>query len=145
MNVILGSDHGGYSLKETIKSWLLAEDYEVSDVGASSLVPDDDYVDYAKAAVKKAMVADRIILFCRNGFGMNITANRFAGIRCGVAFDEEAVRKGRTDDDINCLSIPAEYFDEEKVKKMIRIFLTENFSSDERYARRVMKLDNINS
>jgi ribose 5-phosphate isomerase B len=144
MHVILGADHGGFLVKEKIKSWLVLEGYSVDDVGALSLVPDDDYVDYAKAGIKKAgSNGDRVILFCKNGFGMSITANRFAGVRCGVAFDEEAVRKGRTDDDINCLSIPADYVDEERIKRMIEIFLKEPFSNDEKYARRIMKLDNI--
>jgi ribose 5-phosphate isomerase B len=146
MKVILGADHGGFLFKEKIKSWLVEEGFSVEDVGAETLVPDDDYVDYAKAAVKKAASSeDRIVLFCKNGFGMSIAANRFVGVRCGVAFDEEAVRKGRTDDDINCLSVPAEYIDEEKIKKMVEIFLNESFSSDEKYKRRVMKLDNMMS
>jgi ribose 5-phosphate isomerase B len=143
MHVILGSDHGGFRLKEIVKAWLFEEGFEVKDVGALSLVSDDDYVDYAKAAVREASASDdRVVLFCRNGLGMSIAANRFTGVRCGVAFDEEAVRKGRTDDDINCLSIPADYVDEEKTKRMIDIFLKTQFSSDEKYARRVMKLDN---
>ena len=144
MHVILGSDHGGFNKKEEVKTWLLGAGYEVSDVGAMSLIPDDDYVDYAKEAVKMAVSGDdRIVLFCRNGFGMSIAANRFAGVRCGVAFDEEAVKKGRTDDDINCLSIPADYIDFEKMKMMIEIFLKTEFSTDERYLRRVMKLDEV--
>jgi ribose 5-phosphate isomerase B len=144
MHVILGADHGGFQLKEKIKSWLGSKGFEVIDVGAITLVPDDDYVDFAKAAVKEATSSDdRIILFCRNGLGMSIVANRFAGVRCGVAFDEGAVQRGRTDDDINCLSIPADYTDEEKVKRMIDAFLNEKFSGDERYARRVMKLESI--
>ena len=144
MHVILGSDHGGFQLKEKIKSWLLNEGHEVVDVGATSLTPDDDYVDYAKAAVKEAVSKeDRIVLFCRNGFGMMIAANRFVGVRCGLAFGEEAVAKGRTDDDINCLSVPADYVDEVLVQRMIKIFLTEKFADGENYKRRVMKLDNL--
>jgi len=144
MHVILGSDHGGFELKEKIKAWLGGEGHEVMDIGAISLVPDDDYIDFAKAAIKEVVSDDdRAILFCRNGFGMSIAANRFAGIRCGLAFDEEAVRRGRVDDDINCLSVPADYIDEEKVKRMINVFLKTNFSSDEKYKRRVMKLNNL--
>ena len=144
MHVILGSDHGGFQLKEKIKVWLLNEGYEVVDVGAAFLTPDDDYVDYAKAAVKEAVSKeDRIVLFCRNGFGMMIAANRFVGVRCGLAFGEEAVAKGRTDDDINCLSVPADYMDEVLVQRMIKIFLTEKFADGENYKRRVMKLDNL--
>lgn len=144
MHVILGSDHGGFGLKEKVKVWLIDEGYKVNDCGAFSLVDDDDYVDYAKAAVKEAVEGeDRMILFCRNGFGMSITANRFKGVRCGLAFDKEAVRRGRADDDINGLSIPADYVDEALVREMIKIFLTEEFVNSEKYTRRIMKLENI--
>jgi RpiB/LacA/LacB family sugar-phosphate isomerase len=144
MHVILGSDHGGFQIKEEVKAWLLKEGFEVTDVGAMSLAPDDDYVDYAKAAIKVAVSnSDRIILFCRNGFGMIIAANRFVGVRCGLAFNEEAVTKGRTDDDINCLAVPADYVDGVSVERMVKIFLTEKFDDGENYKRRVMKLDNL--
>lgn len=143
MRVILGTDHGGFNLKEGIKQWLENEGCEVIDVGATSLVEDDDYVDYAKEAVRETKTEDRMVLLCRNGFGMMIAANRFPGVRCGLAFDEEAVRKGRHDDDINCLAVPADYIDETEVKKMIKVFLNEEFSNKENYKRRIMKLDNI--
>jgi ribose 5-phosphate isomerase B len=144
MHVILGADHGGFKIKEEVKNWLGKEGFEVVDMGATTQVDDDDYVDYAKAAVKEASSSDdRIVLFCRNGFGMMIAANRFAGVRCGLAFDEEAVRKGRTDDDINCLSVPADYIDEVDAEKMIKIFLTEKFDEGENYKRRIIKLDNL--
>lgn len=144
MRVILGSDHRGFFLKENIKQWLLAEGYQVIDVGATSLVPDDDYVDFANAAVKEVSSNDdRILLFCRNGFGMMIASNRFVGVRCGLAFDDKAVLKGRTDDDINCLSIPTDYVKEVSVKKMIKTFLTQTFSSTENYRRRISKLDRL--
>lgn len=144
MRVILGSDHRGFLLKEKIKQWLLGEDYLVVDVGATSLVPDDDYVDFANAAVKEVTTNDdRIVLFCRNGFGMTIAANRFVGVRCGLAFNDKAVSKGRTDDDINCLSIPTDYVDDASVKKMIKTFLTQNFTSTDNYKRRINKLDSL--
>ncbi|SRR5258706_3817884 len=144
MKVILGADHGGFGMKEVIKSWLSDEGYAVEDVGAVSLTPGDDFVDYAKAAVKEVTSTDdRIILFCRNGFGMAIAANRFVGARCGIAFSEEAVRKGRMDDDINGLSVPSDYVDEVLAKRMIEIFLKEDFSRTDFYQRRIMKLDNL--
>ncbi len=144
MHVILGADHGGYQKKEEIKSWLLDKGFGVVDVGATSIDVDDDYVDFAKEAIAKTVSdEDRIVLFCRNGFGMMIAANRFTGERCGLAFDKEAVARGRTDDDINCLSIPADYVDVESVKEMVMIFLSKEFAKDEKYARRIMKLDNL--
>ncbi|KKT51425.1 MAG: hypothetical protein UW64_C0024G0008 [Microgenomates group bacterium GW2011_GWC1_44_37] len=131
-------------MKESIKKWLTAEGYTVEDVGSENLVEGDDYVDYAKRAIQVVTSSgDRVILFCRNGFGMVMTANRFSGVRCGLAFDTEAVRKGRTDDDINALSIPSDYVDEVLAMRMIKVFLTEGMSRDEKYKRRIMKLDNL--
>lgn len=144
MKVILGADHGGFGMKESIKAWLIAEGYTIEDVGANELKPEDDFVYFAKAAVQAVTSAgDRVILFCRNGFGMEIAANRFVGIRCGLAFEPEAVRKGRTDDDINCLSVPSDYIDETRVRGMIEIFLKEEASREDKYKRRIMKLDNL--
>ena len=147
MRIVIGADHGGFTLKEEIKKWLSAQNYEVLDVGAEKLTPDDDFVDYAELVTEEvAGVEDtRGILFCRNGFGMMIAANRFSGVRCGEAFDERAVAKGRTDDDINCLSVPSDYIKEGEVKKMIEIFLKTEFSGEERYKRRLWKLEMLNS
>lgn len=137
-------------MKEKIKSWLTersdlqGQALQVVDVGADTLAPEDDFVYYAKQAIKAVTSSgDRVILFCRNGFGMMMAANRFIGSRCGLAFEVEPVRKGRTDDDINCLSIPADYVDEKKVREMIEVFLNEEFSREDKYKRRVMKLDNL--
>lgn len=144
MKIILGADHGGFEMKESIKKWLIAEGYTVEDVGAVELSPEDDFVYYAKEAVKAVTSSgDKILLFCRNGFGMMMAANRFVGMRCGLAFDTEAVGRGRSDDDINCLSVPADYFDELTVRKMVEVFLKEEFSREDKYKRRIMKLDNL--
>lgn len=145
MKIILGADHGGFELKEEIKKWLLEQKREVVDVGAAGLDPEDDFVDYAVLVAEE--VAEngqaRGILFCRNGYGMMIAANRFPGVRCGEAFDVEAVKRGRTDDDINCLSVPADYIKDGDVKKMIETFLTTEFSGEEKYKRRLGKLESL--
>src|SRR3990167_4816463 len=145
MRIILGSDHGGYELKEEIKRWLVGQKHKVSDVGAEKLEPEDDYVDYAALVAEEVAGNDdaRGILFCRNGYGMMIVANRFQGVRCGEAFDIEAVKGGRTDDDINCLSVPSDYIKDGDVKKMIEVFLATEFSKEERYLRRLWKLETL--
>ncbi len=145
MKIILGADHGGFVLKEEVKRWLVEKKHKVKDDGAVKLDPEDDYVDYAVLVAND--VADdeeaRGILFCRNGYGMMIAANRFSQIRCGEAFGIEAVRRGRTDDDINCLAVPADYFKDEAVKKMIEVFLKTKFDGEARYQRRLEKLANL--
>lgn len=146
MKIYLGADHGGFKLKEEIKKWLIEKKFKVEDVGAVKLDEEDDFVDYAELVANEvAGTDDRGILFCRNGFGMTMAANRFTGVRCGIGVDVEMIKKGRSDDDINCLSIPADYIDLEKTKKIIDTFLTERFSEDERYKRRLYKLEMLGS
>src|SRR3989339_1225064 len=145
MRVILGADHGGFRMKEDIKAMLERMGLEVVDVGNSVLDTDDDYVDFAVKVAQK-VVADsgaRGILFCRNGIGMSITANRFVGVRCGLVFNEETTKKGRTDDDINILSLPADYISNEEAEKMVRVFIETEFDGRERYQRRINKLDEV--
>lgn len=136
-------------MKEKAKVWLgemmglQGQSLQVVDVGSERLDPDDDYVDYAMKAVLEMKEDDRLVLFCRNGMGMAITANKRKGVRCGLGFGLEAVRKGRTDDDINALAIPADYSTDEVVKEMVKIFLTTEFSKTERYKNRLEKLGKL--
>ena len=143
MKVFLGADHGGWEMKESLKKWFEGKDYEIVDVGSKELIKDDDFVDYGVSVAEGVSGNDGSmgILLCRNGFGMMITANKIEGIRCGLAFDEGAVRRGREDDDLNCLSIPADYLDLSEVEKMVEIFLETEFSGKERYKRRIAKLE----
>lgn len=145
MKIILGADHGGWQMKEGVKKWLEEKGHEVVDVGAKEEVQSDDYVDYAALAANELQESDKVkgFLFCRNGFGMVIAANRFSGVRCGLGFDVKAVEKGRTDDDINCLAFPADFVDLEVVKEMIGVFLETELNGDERYKRRLLKLSLI--
>jgi len=145
MKVVLGADHGGWQMKEEVREWLKIGGYEVVDVGATGENRDDDYVDFAVLAAEelKKDGGTRGVLFCRNGFGMVMAANRFDGVRCGFGFEVEAVRKGRLDDDINCLAIPADYVELEQVKKMVKVFLETEFSGVEKYKRRLFKLKSI--
>ena len=146
MKIYLGADHGGFAMKELAKQWFKGMGTEVIDVGAESLEAEDDYVDYATKVVREVRrdPSSRGVLFCRNGMGMVIAGNRIAGVRCGLAFDIEAVRRARTDDDINCLSVPSDYVTFEKAKEMIEVFLKTEKSGEARYARRLKKIAEIN-
>lgn len=143
MKIVLAADHGGFELKEKIKFWLMDRRVLVDDVGAFEMINDDDYVDYAKMLVDGIGDDTRGLLFCRNGFGMVMAANKRRGIRCGLGFDVEAVRRGRLDDDINCLAIPSDYVDEKSVMDMVEVFMNTGFSQEEKYKRRLEKLEKI--
>ena len=142
MKVWLGADHAGFKKKETVKIWLESEGYEVEDVGVFDEKEKVDFVDFAilVASELEEDEKDRGVLFCRNGFGMVMAANRFNKVRCGFGFDVEAIKKGRKDDDINCMAIPSDYIEEEKIKEMVKVMLETDFSGEERFKRRVEKL-----
>jgi RpiB/LacA/LacB family sugar-phosphate isomerase len=143
MRIILASDHGGFEMKEEIAKWLRGQDVQIKDVGAETLEPEDDFVDYAVKAMTSMIDNDKLVLFCRNGIGMSIVANRFKGVRCAVGFDIKAVEKARSDDNVNALAVPADYIDIEIVKKMITAMMEVSFSSEERYKRRLEKLGKL--
>ena len=76
--VAIGADHGGFSMKTELISWLLGRGYEVLDKGAHALDPADDYPDFAGAvaAAVASGQAQRGILVCGSGVGSCITANK---------------------------------------------------------------------
>ena len=142
MKIILGADHGGFELKEEIKMYLVAKKAKVTDVGATGLDPADDFVDYAELVASEISDGESMgFLFCRNGFGMMIAANRVPGVRCGFGINEKMVKAGRNDDDINCLAIPADYMKIDEVKKIVDTFIETKFSGEERFKRRLYKLE----
>lgn len=147
MKIYIGADHGGFSLKETLKERLSKDEYEVVDLGAKSLDGDDDYVDYGSVLAEELSFDNEAmgILICRNGVGMSIVANRFSGVRCALGFDVSQIERARTDDDVNCLALPADYLEPEFAVKIVKAFLDTKFSGGEKYTRRLTKIDMISS
>lgn len=146
MKVFLGADHRGFELKEKLKEWLKDHGYAVEDLGAHSLVPDDDYPDYAVAVAEKVAEnpsEDRGILLCGSGHGMDVTANKVKGIRATVVVTEDSAKMAREHNDANVISIGADWTVPEKAKEIVRAFLETKFSGDERHMRRVEKIKKV--
>src|SRR4051812_48389092 len=104
MRVAIGSDHAGFELKESAKTFLLGEDCEVLDVGTRSTEP-VDYPDFAAAvgaAVQEHSV-DRGIILCGSGVGASMAANRIPGVRAGLCHDTYSAHQGVEHDDMNVL------------------------------------------
>lgn len=151
MKIYLGADHRGFHLKNQLKDWLKKGEYDITDLGAHEFNPDDDYVDYAVAVAKRlsggspsAVVGSRDsfgIALCGSGVGMDIVANRFKGIRCGLGLSPDQVRAARHDDDINVLAIAADYTELETAKAIVKTFVETEFSGEERYVRRIKNID----
>jgi len=149
MKVYIGSDHRGFELKKTLLSWLLENNFTAEDKGPHEYVKTDDYVDYA-SSVAEAVTKDiqkgedaKGIVICGSGFGVDFTANKIKGIRCGIGFGKAQVEHGRTNDDINVLALAAMFTDAETAKQMVKIFLETPFSNEERHVRRIEKISKI--
>jgi len=146
MKIFVGSDHGGYYLKEKVEAYLARNKYDVEDIGAKELNPEDDYPQFAHRAVMKILSTPekenpRAILLCRGGQGMAIAANRFAGIRASVIWSDNEARMTRLDNDSNVLCIPTDHINDEEVYQIIDTWLNTEFSKAPRHIRRLKEID----
>ena len=138
----IGSDHGGFYLKQAIMKHLDSRGIAYKDFGTST--PDScDYPDYGKAVAKAVASGEyeRGILICGTGIGISITANKVPGIRaalCGDCFSAEATRQHN---DANILALGARVTGEGLALKIVDTFLDTPFSNDERHKRRIAKIE----
>lgn len=139
--IYLASDHGGFAVKDMVKDLLSRLNVPVKDMGPSRLTPDDDYPDYIFPLAEQVVGRNgRGIIACRNGQGAAIAANKVAGVRAAVCFDEQCAVTSRTDDDSNILSLPADYLAPEQVEQIVVAWLKTPFSADARHLRRLKKI-----
>jgi len=139
--IYLGSDHGGFKLKEEIKKFLNELNYEYEDLGAKNYEPLDDYPDYAYLVANKVAQTDSYgILICSSGVGMCIAANKVKGIRAVNAYNVEIAKKSREHNNTNILCLGQNFINFQLAKDIIRAWLQTDFSNEERHKRRVKKL-----
>lgn len=147
--IYIGSDHRGYQLKEKIKAYLGELGLVFDDLGNDHLDEEDDYPDWAKmvankvaqAASAEASASQRGIVICGSGIGVSITANKVAGIRCGLGFSLDQVKQAREHDDINCLALPADFVGDEEALDIVDVFLKTEFDNEEKHRRRIEKIE----
>ena len=138
--IVIGSDHAGFEEKEKIKRQLEMLGFEYEDVGTNSK-ESVDYPIYAGKVAEKVSngEAERGILVCGSGNGMQIAANKFRGVRAALAWNEETARLARQHNDANVLSVPARMISDEEVEKVVESWLNTNFEGG-RHARRVEEI-----
>jgi ribose 5-phosphate isomerase B len=159
MTIYLAADHAGYNLKETLKTWLGAEEHEVIDCGASSLNPDDDYPDMIMPCAEKVAAYEdaRGIVIGGTGQGEMMAANKVTGIRAALFYGPvmaktsvdtegresddpyEMVRLARLHNNANVLALSARFMTDDEAKKAVRVFLETDFNEEERHVRRIEK------
>ena len=144
MQVAIGADHGGFSLKVVVLEHLKTLGHAVRDVGTYGSEP-VDYPDYARAVANTIIDgrAERGILICGSGVGAGVAANKFPGIRAAVCHDTFSAHQGVEDDDMNVLCLGARVVGPELAKEIVRTFLAATFSGAERHLRRLRKIMEI--
>lgn len=146
MKVFLGADHRGFELKEKLKEWLKDHGYSVEDLGAHQLDSNDDYPDFAFAVADKVAgnpEEHRGILLCGSGAGMDVAANKVKGVRATVAWSKESAVHVRSHDDVNVISLAADWTPPDAAGEIVRAFLETPFSGEERHMRRLEKIREI--
>ena len=138
MKIALACDHGGYEMKEQIKTWLTELGYEYEDFGCYSTAS-CDYPEFAAAAARAVAggSCEKGILVCTTGIGISIAANKIKGIRCAHCADCLQAQLTREHNDANMMAIGAGFTGPNMAKEMVKVFLTTAFSGGERHVRRV--------
>ncbi len=141
--IAVGSDHGGFALKEEVKAHLTRLGYRFRDLGTHSTEP-VDYPDVALVVAKavRAGEARLGILVDGAGIGSAMAANKVPGIRAAECGDEAAARNAREHNDANVLTLGARFVDATRMMAIVETFLTTSCTED-RHARRVAKIKAI--
>jgi ribose 5-phosphate isomerase B len=142
MNVAVGSDHAGLSLKPAVLDAIRAAGHTPVDCGAFELDPNDDYPDFAEKVARAVMdgQAERGILVCGSGVGASIAANKFRGVRSALCHDTFSARQGVEDDSMNVLALGARVIGPALATEVVDAFLAASFSNAERHRRRLNKV-----
>ncbi len=143
MKISLGSDHGGFELKNKIYDLLVSKDVEVFDHGCDSKSP-VDYPDHAKAVAEDVSngIAHQGIIICTSGIGVSITANKFPNVRAALCVNTDSVKTAREHNNANVLCLGSLHTKITDAESVVDTWLDTEFSS-ERHSARVDKIDDF--
>jgi len=143
--LLIGSDHAGFLLKESLRGQL-SNSYTTVDVGCYS----EDSVDYPRIATALStgiLQQDHSalgILLCGSGNGVCMSANRFQGIRAALCWNVEIATLARLHNNANVLCLPARFLGQEEAWNIVQAFLETPFEGG-RHLRRIELIENVNS
>lgn len=140
MNIAIGSDHRGFTVKQRLVKLLEGMGHDVFDAGTYG----NEYSDYPDYAFKVAQLVgsgekERGILICGTGIGMCIAANKVPGVRAASCSDIVSAEMSRRHNDSNVLCLSADLLGDEVIERIVRIWLNTDFEGG-RHARRVEKI-----
>lgn len=141
--VVIGSDHAGFQMKERIKKELGSE-FEFMDVGTDN-GNSVDYPIYAEKVGQQVAVSPYMkgVLVCGSGIGVSIAANKVNGIRAALCYNKRAAELARLHNDANVIATVGREETFHDPVDVVRVFLKTEFSGEERHARRVQQMMDI--
>jgi ribose 5-phosphate isomerase B len=140
--IALGSDHGGFELKEIVKKHLEERGLEYKDFGTYSL-DSCDYPQFGRAAAEAVASGEceKGIVICTTGIGISITANKVKGIRCALCSETTSARLTREHNDANVLALGGGMTGPLLALEIVDTFLDTPFSNLEKHARRISQIE----
>lgn len=140
--IAIGSDHGGYELKQEIIGYLEKSGIEYKDYGTYT-EDSCDYPVYAKKVAKAVLSGEceKGILICGTGIGISITANKFKGIRAAICHDCFSAQATREHNDANIIAMGARVVGPGLAVKIVDTFLHTEFSGAERHINRIRQIE----
>ena len=141
----IAADHGGFELKEKMKTFLTENNFSVVDFGAKKLDNADDYPDYVIPLAKSVAAAEvfRGIAICGSGVGACIAANKVSGVRAALIVDYFSAHQGVEDDDMNLICLGGRVTGYASAEELVLAFLNAEFIGAERHIRRLKKIENL--
>jgi len=139
----IGADHGGFEMKESLKTFLTELGYECQDFGTNSTEP-VDYPDFAHAvalAVSRK-TCDLGIMIDGAGIGSCMVANKVPGVRAAMCYDQASARNSREHNGANVLTLGGKMISTEKMREIVTVWLSTELA-EERHKRRVAKIDSL--
>ena len=143
----IAADHGGFELKEYLKTELLENGFEVVDFGNARFEQEDDYPDFV-VPMCKAVANGELrcgIAVCGSGVGACVAANKLKGIRGCLISDSFSARQGVEDDNLNVICLGGRVIGHQLAFEIVKIFLNARFSGAERHLRRLGKVAKLES
>ena len=139
------ADHGGFELKERMKSFLIKNQFQLIDFGAKELDNTDDYPDYV-IPLSKAVAAGEVfrgIAICGSGVGACFAANKVASVRAALIQDYFSAHQGVEDDNMNLICLGGRVTGYASAEEMVLAFLNAEFIGAERHIRRLRKIQKL--
>lgn len=141
MKIVVGSDHAGFQLKNSMGDLIRSLGHAVLDIGAFNENP-SDYPDFAEAVGQAVLDgrAERGVLVCGSGIGASVAANKLVGIRAGICHDTYSGHQGVEHDNMNVLVMGSRVIGEKVAEDVVRAFLLAHFTNEDRHVRRLAKV-----